>query len=166
MGIDPALNWSSLFSYFLSQIKCLQQLICKGYPHAYKFHGTSRFIDNLCTINVNGEFSSSYPKQLGTKLWHQREQFPGDLVTFTKKALMENFFFCAVTIEDNIFVYKLFEKRDNFLSLLYICLICRAIFYHQYSMVQYIQSSYKCDQMCSMYTKTDRFSAQSISIMY
>ena len=93
MGIDPALNWSSLFSYFLSQIKYLQQLICKGYPHAYKFHGTSRFIDNLCTINVNGEFSSSYPKQLVTKLWHQREQFPGDLVTFTEESLNGKFLF-------------------------------------------------------------------------
>ena len=42
-----------------------------------------------------------------------------------------------MTIENNVFVYKLFDKRDKFpISTLYVCLICPAIFYHPYSMVQ------------------------------
>ena len=49
-----------------------------------------------------------------------------------------------LTIEDNIFVYKLFDKKGKLsFFLLYLYLLSRAIFHHQYSMVQYFQSSYK-----------------------
>ena len=49
-----------------------------------------------------------------------------------------------LTIEDNIFVYKLFDKKGKFsFFLLYLYLLSRAIFHYQYSMVQYFQSSYK-----------------------
>ena len=55
--------------------KYVQQLISKRSPHTYKFHGKSRFIDNLSTMNDDGEFFSSckyiYPKQLKLKLEHQ-----------------------------------------------------------------------------------------------
>ena len=40
--------------------KYFQELISKGSPCAFTFHGTSRFIDDLCTINDDGEFSSLY----------------------------------------------------------------------------------------------------------
>ena len=35
-------------------------MISKESLLGYKFHETSRFIDNLCKINDNGEFSPSY----------------------------------------------------------------------------------------------------------
>ena len=53
----------------------------KGSLRVYKFLGTSRFIENLCTIVDYNEFSSSYryiyPKQLERKLEQQ-----GDHATF------------------------------------------------------------------------------------
>ena len=58
--------------------KYVQQLTSKGSPHPYKFHGTPRFIDDLCTINNDCEFSSCkyiYPKQLELKLRTKREKF-------------------------------------------------------------------------------------------
>ena len=71
MGIDPTLFGASLFLY-LFESKYIQQLISKESPHAYKFHGTSRFIDNLRTINDDGEFSSLqkfiYPQVIETKI--------------------------------------------------------------------------------------------------
>ena len=103
MGIGPAPYWENLFLYFLVS-KYVQQLISKVYPRAYNFHGASRFIDNLCTINHDGEFSSSYkyicPKQLELKLEHQDEP--------------AKFLDLDITIDDNVFVYKLFDKRDKF----------------------------------------------------
>ena len=60
---------------------------------AYRFHGTSKFIEDFCTINDDGEFSSSYkyiyPKQLELKLEHQ-----GEHATFLD---------LDTAIEDNIF---------------------------------------------------------------
>ena len=56
--------------------------------------GHSRFIDDLCTITDDGEFSSSYkhiyPRQLELRLEHQGEH--------------ATFLYLDVTIEDNIFV--------------------------------------------------------------
>ena len=130
-AIDPASYWANIFLYFFES-KYIQQIF-KWSSRAYKFHGTSRFIDDLCTANDDGgELSSSYKyiysKQLEIKLGHQRE--------------LATFFDLDITIKNNIFMYKLFDKRDNF-PLIYCTFICRVIFHHQYSMVQYSQSSYK-----------------------
>ena len=57
MGIDSAQYWVNLKYFFES--KYVQQLISKGSPRAYKFHWTSRFMNDLCTINDDGEFFSS-----------------------------------------------------------------------------------------------------------
>ena len=86
----------------LFKSKYIQELIPKWSSHAYKFHGTSRFKDDLWKINDDSEFSSPYiySKQLELKLKHQ-----GEHVTFLD---------LDKTIEDNIFVYKLLNKRDKF----------------------------------------------------
>ena len=57
MGNDSASYWVNFFPYFFES-KYVQQLICKGSPRAYKLHWASRFIDDLSTINNDGEFSS------------------------------------------------------------------------------------------------------------
>ena len=103
MGIDPAPFWANLFLYFFES-KYVQLLISKGSPKAYKFNGTSRFIDDLCAINDDDEFSKSfkniYPKELELKIEHQ-----GDHATFLD---------LDIKVEDGVFVYKLFDKRDTF----------------------------------------------------
>ena len=64
----------------------------------------SRFIDDLCAINDGNEFGNSfkciYPKELETKLEHS-----GTHATFLD---------LDIKIENGIFVYKLFDKRDKF----------------------------------------------------
>ena len=99
VSIEAAPYWGNLF-LCLFQSKYAQQLISKRSSPAYKFHGISRFIDEPCTINDGGDFSSSYKyiyhKQLELKLERQ-----GDHATFLDLNL---------TVEDNIFVYKLFDK--------------------------------------------------------
>ena len=104
MGKDSAPYWANLFLYFFKS-KYVQQLISKYLNDLHvlvKFHGTSRFIDDLCTINGD-EFSSSqkyiYPKQLELKLEHQGKHVP--------------FLDLDITIEDNIFAYRFFDKRDK-----------------------------------------------------
>ena len=91
MGIDPAPYWPNLFLYYFFRSKYLQQLISKGSPRVYKFHETLRFMEDLCIINNDGEFSSSYkyicPKQLELKLGHQWEH--------------ATFLDLDITIEDN-----------------------------------------------------------------
>ena len=103
MGIDPFPYWANLFlDFFESQY--VRELMSKGFPHAYKFHGTSRLIGDLCKINDDGKFSYSYRyiylKQLELKLEHQ-----GEYATFLN---------LNITIEDNVFVYQIFDKRSKF----------------------------------------------------
>ena len=81
----------------------LKILSLKKSTRAYKYHATSRFIDDLCAINDDGEFSKSfkyiYPVELDLKLEHS-----GTHATFLD---------LDIKIEDGIFVYKLFDKRDK-----------------------------------------------------
>jgi len=103
MGIDPAPFWANLFLYFFES-KHVQTLVSQRSNRAYKYHGTSRFIDDLCTINDGNEFSRSfkciYPKELVLKLEHS-----GTHATFLD---------LDINIEDGMFIYKLFDKRDKF----------------------------------------------------
>ena len=103
MGIDPAPFWANLFLYFFES-KYVTSLVSQGSPRAFKYHGTGRFIDDLCAINDGHEFSKSfrniYPKELELKIEHQ-----GTHATFLD---------LDITIKDNIFIYKLFDKRDAF----------------------------------------------------
>ena len=104
MGIDPAPYWENL-SLYIYESKYLQQLISQRSSRAYKFHGTSRFRDDICTINDDGEFSSSYkytyPMQIELK-------YQGEQATF---------FDLNIKIEDEIFIHKFLTKGTSFLSL-------------------------------------------------
>ena len=51
MGIGPAAYQENLFLYFFKS-KYIQQPISNGSSRAYKFVGTSRFIDDFSTINL------------------------------------------------------------------------------------------------------------------
>ena len=71
---------------------------------ARKFVNACRFIDDECNINDHGEFSRSfqeiYPEELQLKCEHQ--------------GLHATFLDLDIQIVDGIFVYKLFDKRDEF----------------------------------------------------
>ena len=103
MGIDPAPFWANLF---LSKFESdhVGKLIKTDVVKAKRYHGTYRFIDDLCTLNNNNEFASSYhniyPPELELKIEHQ--------------GLYATFLELEINIVDGIFVYKLFDKRDAF----------------------------------------------------
>ena len=69
-----------------------------------KFRYATRFIDDECNLNDGGEFGRSfpeiYPSNLQLKCEHQ-----GSHATILD---------LVVTIVDGLFIYKLFDKRDNF----------------------------------------------------
>ena len=67
-------------------------------------HGTRRFIDDLCAVKDGNEFFKSfkniYAKELELKVEHT--------------GLHGTFLDLRITIKDNTFIYKLFNKRDTF----------------------------------------------------
>ena len=86
------------------------------------------FIDEICTVNDDGEFSSSYKyiylKQLELKLEHQGEdaKFLDLEIIHLRKIYLQISFLSEGTI---------------FLSLLYIWLVCGATSQHQYFQTSY-----------------------------
>ena len=101
MVIEPASFWANLFLYFFYS-KHIQNLISKKLTRAYKYHATC---DDLCIINDDDKFSKSfkriYPGKLELKLERSRTH--------------ATFLDLDIKIEDGVFVYKLFDKRDKFL---------------------------------------------------
>ena len=69
-----------------------------------KFRYATRFIDDECNLNDGGEFGRSfhliYPPDLELKCEHQ-----GSHATFLD---------LEINVIDGIFVYKLYDKRNNF----------------------------------------------------
>ena len=103
MGIDPAPFWANLFLYtyesdFISRTIPLDPI------KARHFHATKRFIDDLIAINDGGEFGKVfreiYPEELELK-----EEHAGDHANFLQ---------LDISKVDDIFVYKLYDKRDAF----------------------------------------------------
>ena len=103
MGIDPAPFWANLFLYYFEE-KHVQRLISTGSTRAYNYHGINRFIDDLCALNDGNDFSEShkeiYPNELDLKVEHS-----GEHATFLD---------LEINIVNQIFVYKLYDKRDAF----------------------------------------------------
>ena len=103
MGIDPAPFWANLFlSSYESDF--MNNTIKENKQKALHYHGSFRFIDDKCCINGSGEFGRSfpniYPPSLELKVEHN-----GNHATFLD---------LEINIVDGIFVYKLFDKRDDF----------------------------------------------------
>ena len=96
---------SGKFSFFIFfESKHVENLISKQPTRAYKYHAISLSIDDLCALNGDGEFSKSfkciYTGELELKLEYSGTHAP--------------FLDLDIRIEDGIFVYKLFDKRDKF----------------------------------------------------
>jgi len=103
MGIDPAPFWANIFLYCYEE-PYISSLISSDKVKARHFHASKRFIDDLCAINDGGEFGKCfqdiYPEELDLKVEHC-----GHHATFLN---------LDITIQDGLFVYKLFDKRDTF----------------------------------------------------
>ena len=103
MGIDPAPFWANLHLYSY-ECDFITSLISSDKARAIRYLLATRFIDDECNLNDGGEFGRSfheiYPKELELKCEHS-----GSHATFLD---------LEITIVDGIFVFKLFDKRDNF----------------------------------------------------
>ena len=70
MGIDLDPFWANLFLHFFKS-KYVKNLISLEIPRTYRYHGTGRFIDDLCAINEGNKFYKSfkniYPQRTWTK---------------------------------------------------------------------------------------------------
>ena len=103
MGIDPAPFWANLFLYTYEN-EFVSNLVSNNKALARKFHSTKRFIDDLVALNDGGVFGDVfediYPPELALKMEHS-----GKHATFLS---------LDISIQDGIFVYKLFDKRDAF----------------------------------------------------
>ena len=103
MGIDPAPFWANLYlaSY---ESDFMTSLIRDDKIKALHYHGSFRFIDDKCCINGSGEFGRSfqniYPPSLELKVEHN-----GVHATFLD---------LEINIIGGVFVYKLYDKRDEF----------------------------------------------------
>ena len=103
MGIDPAPFWANLFLYTYEH-EYIKKLIKEDRVKAKHFHSTFRFIDDLCSLNDGGMFGrvfkDIYPDELELK-----EEHAGYSGTFLH---------LDIRVEENQFVYKLYDKRDAF----------------------------------------------------
>ena len=103
MGIDPAPFWANLHLYSY-EYKFIKSLMGTDVHKAMKFRYATRFIDDECNLNDGGEFGRSchliYPQDLELKCEHQ-----GSHATFLD---------LEINIVDGTYIYKLFDKRNNF----------------------------------------------------
>ena len=103
MGIDPAPFWANLYLYSY-EYKFIKNLIKTNPQRAMKFRYAVRFIDDQCNLNDGGEFGRSfqqiYPAELEVKCEHQ--------------GLHATFLDLEVNVENSIYIYKLFDKREGF----------------------------------------------------
>ena len=82
----------------------MKDLRKSDYVTATSFHGCSRFIDDLLCVNDNRKFSNSYKKI-----------YPRDLeLKCEHHGIHATFLDLDIKISDGVFVYKLYDKRDDF----------------------------------------------------
>ena len=103
MGIDPAPFWANLHLYSY-ECAFMTNLMKTDKGRAMKFRYATRFIDDECNLNDGGEFGRSFP-----------EIYPSNLqLKCEHHGLHATILDLDVTIVDGMFIYKLFDKRDNF----------------------------------------------------
>ena len=105
MGIDPAPFWANLYLYYFEET--FMTKLSKNKTERYKgfkFKHVFRFIDDACCLNDNEEFEKRY-KEIYPDVLRLKCEHRGNHATF---------YDLDITIQNGIFVYKLFDKRDNF----------------------------------------------------
>ena len=103
MGIDPAPFWANLHLYSY-ECSFITGLMSSDKGHAMKFRYATRFIDDNCNLNDDGEFGRSfseiYPNNLEVKCEHK-----GTHATFLQ---------LDITIRGGLAIYKLFVQERQF----------------------------------------------------
>ena len=103
MGIDPAPFWANIYLYYYEE-KHVSSLMKNDPVRARRYKYATRFIDDQCNLNDSGQFKDAcqtiYPPELQVKCEHQ-----GQHATFLE---------LDISVQDGLFVYKLFDKRDDF----------------------------------------------------
>ena len=103
MGLTLLLSGQICF-FIIFQSEHVQNLISEKATRVYKYNTSSRFIDDVYARNNNNEFPKSfkfiYSGELELKLEHSG----------THEIVLD----LDIKIEDEIFVYKFFDKRDKF----------------------------------------------------
>ena len=107
MGIDPAPFWANLYLYHYENDFMMKLIKSNDRVERYKgfkFKHCFRFIDDCCNVNDSGAFNDSY-KQI----------YPPELELKCEHAgLHATFLELDITVEEGVFVFKLFDKRDEF----------------------------------------------------
>ena len=104
MGVDPAPQMANLYLHYYES-SFMEQLTKTNYGKAIKFNKTSRFIDDLCTLNNDGllkeETKNIYPEELILNLENQDNNYA-------------TFLDIEVTLKDKRFNTKTYDKREAF----------------------------------------------------
>ena len=104
MGIDPAPFWANLYLYYYEEKHVTSLMKSNNHPLARLYKHATRFIDDQCNLNDSEQFKNAcqtiYPPELQVKCEHEGTH--------------ANFLELDITIEEGLFVYKLFDKRDDF----------------------------------------------------
>ena len=108
MGIDPAPFWANIYLYMYESkyIASLTKINSSKEDKilAKRFHATSRFIDDLLALNDGGKFGKVH-KKIYSKEMHLKKEHSGKRATYLE---------LDISVLHKIFVYKLFDKRDDF----------------------------------------------------
>ena len=103
MGIDHAPFWGNLYLYFYEETY-ISNLIRIDRTKARKFNSTRRFINDLITINDDGEFGREY-----------RNIYPAEVKLKVEHSVVHATFLSLDNrIEDRKIIYKLYDKREDF----------------------------------------------------
>ena len=91
-------------TFFISLNLIVQNNISNRSSKVYKYDRVSRFSDDLCAINDNNEFLTLF-KNIYSKKLELKVERQGNHTWFLD---------LDVKIENSVFAYKLFDKRDKF----------------------------------------------------
>ena len=104
MGIDPAPQMANLYLYYY-EAAYMEKLTKENYGAARKFNFTSRFIDDLATLNNDGQLMKEkekiYPDELKLNLENPDDQHA-------------TFLDLNIAIEQTKFNTKTYDKREDF----------------------------------------------------
>ena len=104
MGSDPAPFFANLFLYFYEN-RWIRQLKKQDIQKARRFSNIFRFIDDLVAINDNNEFENCFKEIYPSELELKKEN-----IGYTSGSFLD----LMITIEDQKFTTKLYDKRDDF----------------------------------------------------
>ena len=104
MGSDPAPFFANLFLYFYES-KWINKIKKQSLYRARRFTNTFRFIDDLDAMNDCGEFEKCFKDIYPQELELKKENNGNKQATFLD---------LDISVNDNKFEIKLFDKRDAF----------------------------------------------------